>query len=195
MKDVLIDYLQWFDYCPIGDYDSSILKIPTEHERHEEGALKCIIKLGKLLSHLRGAVITWETKGTQGSDYSYATPIIENLDRAITCLRNLAIGHALISGRTYITMKDIPILIKTVLSTDPVDRFKVFDLLLGKDGKLDTGALLKDMDFSRPTAIRTITELKVLGLVNMEKEEKELPNFILSIKLKRNLDGFFLMNL
>lgn len=190
VENALLDYLKWFDYCPNSDFETGILKIPAEHERHEEEALKCIIKLGNLLSHLRGAVITWETKGTQGSDYSYATPIIENPDRAITCLRNLAIGHAFISGRSYITLDDIPILIKTALSTAPVDRFKVFDLLLEKDGELNTSTLLKDMDFSRPTAIRTMTELKVLGLVNMKKEDEEIPNSILSIRLKKEFEWF-----
>jgi hypothetical protein len=190
VEEALIDYLNWFDFCPIGSIESNILKIPAEHERHEEEALRCIIKLGKTLSHLRGAVITWETKGTQGSDYSYAPPIIENPDRAITCLRNLAIGHAFISGRSHITMEDIPILIKVVLSTAPVDRFKVFDLLLERQGELNTRTLLRDLDFSRPTALRTMTELKVLGLVNMKKEDEEIPNSILSIKLKEEFDWF-----
>jgi hypothetical protein len=61
--------------------------------KDEEAAVRQIIKLGQLLARLRGVVPTWETHGTQGSDYSYCLPTIEEPGRAITQLRNLAMRY------------------------------------------------------------------------------------------------------
>lgn len=193
VEDAVIDYLNWFDYCPNADFVSRTIKITIEGDNHDEQALRCIIKLGNLLSHLRGVVQTWETKGTQGSDYSYYIPVIENPDRAITCLKNLVIGHSLATGKTHISIEDIPIIIRTALSTAPVDRFKVFDLLLERKGELITSNIMKRLNFSRPTALRTMTELKVLELVDWEKEDEEVQTSIQSIKLKKEF-GWFLGN-
>lgn len=68
---------------------------------------KCIAKLGTLLGHLRCIATTWHTEGTQGSDYGYAVSQPEDPRRAITVLQNLARGHALLTGRNYITLEDI----------------------------------------------------------------------------------------
>ena len=41
-----------------------------------------IIKLANLLAPLRGILTTWETRESQGTEYSYSLPIIEEPDRA-----------------------------------------------------------------------------------------------------------------
>ena len=76
-----------------------------------------IIRLSKLLARLRAIVPTWETKDTQGSEYSYTIAKIEDPSLKLTQLRNLARGHALSQGRKYSTIEDIPIIIHTALST------------------------------------------------------------------------------
>jgi hypothetical protein len=40
------------------------------HESQKK-TIKDIVKLGKLLAHLRGAAPTWQTRDTQGSNYAY----------------------------------------------------------------------------------------------------------------------------
>ena len=77
---------------------------------------------------------TWN----QGLDYAYATARIEDPQRAITQLRNLARGHALIQGRTWITIEDLPLPIKVVLSTASIDRTNIFRLLIANNGTLTT---------------------------------------------------------
>ena len=72
------------------------------------------------------------------------TPIIEEPDRAITQLRNLARGHALSKGRNYITVDDIPLLIKVVLSTASIERVTIFDLLIKANGTLTTTVISED---------------------------------------------------
>lgn len=84
---------------------------------HDENAERIIIRLALMLSHLRAIVPTWETYGSQGSEYAFAMPRIEDPTRAMTQMRNLAKGHALSQGRLHFTMEDIPFIIQVVMST------------------------------------------------------------------------------
>lgn len=190
VEEALHDYLKWFGYCPFRDKDSQLLKIEFDHSKDDDNAIGCIVRLAELLSHLRGVTQTWETRETQGSDYGYSTPIIEHPSRAQTSLRNLAAGHALRIGRTSITMEDIPIIVRTVLSTAPVERVMIFDLLLNSKGKLHTSDIIEFLGTSRPTALKTMTELKVLGLVDLEKESENDDNSPRTITLKKEFDWF-----
>lgn len=190
VEEKLLDYLKWFNYCPKSEFESGLIKIQCETANDDEKSLKFIIKLGELLSHLRGFAQTWETHGTQGSDYAYSTPIIEHPSRAMINLTNLARGHALSKGRLNITSDDVPIIIKTALSTAPVERVMIFDLLLNKNGKLTTTEIEEFLNVSGPTASKTMTELKVLGLVNMKKENEGQIYSPQSIILKEQFKWF-----
>jgi hypothetical protein len=185
IQRALFEYLIWFEACPIMQpyKDTKLLRLSWDYERNDVKALKFIARLSLLIAHLRGVVETWETQGTQGSDYAYAPPIIEEPDRAATQLFNLARGHALNEGRNYITMADIPMLIKVVLSTAPLGRAIIFDLLLQHGGKLVSSDIRSSLQFSRPTVLRAMTELMVLRLVDGE-QEGESDNSPKSIELK-----------
>jgi hypothetical protein len=91
-----------------------------------------------LLVHLRGVVPTWETRDSQGLEYAYTFANIEEPDRAMVQLRNLARGHALSQGRNYINMEDIPLLVNVVLSTASMERVRIFNTLLEFGGALTT---------------------------------------------------------
>ena len=97
----LFDYLEWFESCPDMSLDkqSDLQKMTWDPEKDDSQAKRYIIRLAMLLAHLRGVVPTWETHDTQGTEYSYTIATIEEPDRAITQLRNLARGHALSSGK------------------------------------------------------------------------------------------------
>lgn len=125
-----------------------------------------------LLAHLRAVVPTWETKGTQGSDYSYT---IANIDpsRVMTQLRNISRGHALSQGRDYITLEDIPIVVNVVLSTASMEQVRIFELLIAYKGGLATSEIVKSLNTTNPTARRTMTELKAIGLVDVLPETEE----------------------
>ena len=66
--------------------------------------------------------------------------------------------HALLTGRNYITLEDVPIVAKTVLSTAQTDRVSVFYLLLDNDGDVSTDDIMTCLSVARPTALRTMTE-------------------------------------
>jgi hypothetical protein len=191
VKDSLQDYIAWFEQCPTGECDASnksMKIIEWDSSKDDDDACRMIVLIGRLLSNLRGVTTTWETKDTQGSDYAYSTPIIEDPSRAIISLANLSKGHASLTGRNHITIDDIPILIKVVLSTAPIERVMVFDLLLNHNGELTTSKITDSLNISRPTAIKTMRELEVLGLV--DSHEPNFENEPISIGLKNDFEWF-----
>jgi hypothetical protein len=113
IQAALIDYQRWLECaCPIMEHDdkfnSDLKKMPwlngnaKDYDKTrielQKDAYMHIIKLGRLLAHLRGVVPTWHTHDTQGSDYGYTLPTIEEPDRAMQQLANLARGHAMQTG-------------------------------------------------------------------------------------------------
>ena len=133
----------------------------------------------------------WHTEGTQGSDYGYAVSQPEDPRRAITVLQNLARGHALLTGRNYITLEDIPIVAKTVLSTAQTERVSLFYLLLDNGGDVSTDDIIEYLGVSRPTAGRTMTELNAVGLVEKyERKEQSDTQFTKHIRLKDEFTWF-----
>jgi hypothetical protein len=191
IQNALFDYLKWLEIRPDMEVDkeSSLPKIQWDYSKDDEMAERYILRLADLLAHLRGVAVTWETKDTQGSDYGYTRPIIEDPSRATTQLKNLARGHALLHGRNYLTKDDISIVVKTVLSTASVERVSVFDKLLANDGALTTSQITGALNISSPTARRTMTELSVLDLVYMT-ELGECEDHEKKITLKPEFDWF-----
>ena len=198
IQNKLEEYLEWFNRCPIQEIGSNgkddvgkgslPLKIEWDEAKDEEKALRIIIKLANLLSPLRGILTTWETREGQGTEYSYSLPIIEEPDRGITQLRNLARGTALNRGRNYVTVEDIPLVIKVVLSTASIERVRVLDLLLNAKGKLSASQIEFSLNISKPTAKRTMAEFKGLGVVDLIEGEYE--NSEKTIELKPKFSWF-----
>ena len=170
---------------------------PMKLQYNDQSAIRIIIRLAKLLAVLRGVVPTWETKGHQGSDYAYTFPTIENPSRAIEQLKNLARGHALSKGRNHITMDDIPLLIKVVLSTASKERVIIFDYLLQRKGLVETAGIEEHLMITEPTALRTMTQFMVLGIVNkieLGNDGTQVPHFY-NLNSIQSLTGSFQKNL
>jgi hypothetical protein len=170
IRKALVDYLEWFEKYPGASIENNIAKVPWNFEKDDVKTKRFIVRLGKLLAHLRGVVPTWETKDSesQGIDYAYAIANIEEPDRAIRQLTNLARGHALSKGRNYLNKEDISIVIRVVLSTASTERVRIFELLLNFGGYLTTRQIMDYLNTSAPTAKRTMAELKAIDLVTIE---------------------------
>jgi DNA-binding transcriptional ArsR family regulator len=203
VNNVLYEYLELFESCPIMEPDPQVGNIPRLEmdaaNPVQEDAQRYIIRLAELLAHLRGTVSTWETEGTQGLDYAYSTPYIENPKRAIQQLFNLARGHALSQGRDYITVDDdLPIVVKVVLSgAASIERVKVLNALLGRKdhGYLNVDDVVEATGTSEPTAKRAMAEFKALGLVDLirlgeKKDGVEDPNAEIQIRLRGGFEWF-----
>ena len=195
VKEALNDYLNVFASCPDMEFEKKnrLSRIPWTKDDDRQ-ASRFIVRSALLLSHLRAVVTTFgDTYGHGGTDYAYATAQIEEPSRAITQLRNLARGHALSKGRTHISMEDIPLVIKVALSTAPIDRVNVFDLLIANKGTLKTSIIEASLNMSDNTAKRTMTELKAIELV--DKPKPKASNEELTIILKEGFKWFSVKNL
>ena len=174
IEAALYEYLIWFEIGPdlIHDEQSGLRRIKWNDEKDSEESQRWIIKLATLLKHLRCIAKTWAIEDdSQGSNYGYSVTQPESPERAIEILRNLARGHAQLTGRNYITLEDIPIVVKTVLSTANIDKVGLLRLLIANKGELTTIEIEKSLNVSKPTALRNMVELKAIGLVDYEEEK------------------------
>lgn len=162
--DILHDYLKWLDL--------GVILFPSEFtpntEQDDEQVLRYISSCADLLSYLRCIAKVWKSEDTQGSEYSYSISQREVPHRAITALLNLARGHALLVGRNYVTLDDVPIVIKTILDSAQIERVSMFSLLMAYKGVLNTSQVVDSLRMSRNTALRTMAEFHAIGLVDME---------------------------
>ena len=124
--------------------------------------------MGKLLAKLRGHVDIWSSKKHEYSDYDYSFTQTEDPARAVTQLYNLARGHALFLGRNYITIEDVPITSKVVLSTASIERVSLLDLLLARGGRLTLSKAAKALSMSKSTILKTMTEHQLLKVVDLD---------------------------
>lgn len=171
-----------------------LIKIEADRTNDEVKALECIRRLAILLAHLRQPAITWDSKDGQGSDYAYSVSLVENADRAYTLLKNVGRGHALLTGRNYLAVEDVPLIIKIVLSTAHIDRVKIFDLLLNHNGELNTNIIMQSLNVSKPTALKTMLELKIIGLVDKSEDvyDENVNNKVRHIYLNKERYSWFL---
>lgn len=188
IRDVLTDYLEYFDKCPKSIVVNDLTKMQWDNSKDDKETSKVILRLGKLLATLRALVTTYETDAddAQGLGYGYYLANKEDPQRAMTQLRNLARGHALSQGRNYLTLQDMPLLIKVVFSTASIERVRIFELLREYHGKLTTSQIAGSLNMSNNTAKRTMAEFMAIGLVDLD----EIENREKRITLKDKFDWF-----
>jgi predicted transcriptional regulator len=71
-------------------------------------------------------------------------------------------------GRNFITIDDIPITVKVVLSTASVERVAILNLLLHKKRSITLSGITNVLPMSKSTALKAMTALAALKVVNME---------------------------
>ena len=175
IKSALTEYLYLFEMGPVLIYDNGLNKTPWNSMRDDPVAKEYIAELAMLLQHLRCIVTTWDRKSENyESDYDYVVSMPEDPDRAAVALFNLAKGHALLTGRNYITMEDIPIVVKTVLSTAKIDRVGLLYLLMERGNTwLSTDDIMDSLGMARSTALRTMKEFEAIGIVETHERKDE----------------------
>jgi predicted transcriptional regulator len=178
IEAALFDYLKWFEIGPTlllrTPGSPHLVKMRCDGTRDELDAIQFIVNLAILLGHLRreGRAYIPDrvviSSDAEDEGYSYFTGDMEDVSRTATVLKNIARGHALIPGRNYVTMEDIPVVVKTVLSTARVERVKTFIALLDNNGWITKIQLANQLHVSPSTAYRFMTEMKAIGLVDLE---------------------------
>ena len=185
IQTALFDYLSWFEIGPDLQPDK---KMVWDYSKDVTAAIRTIAGMADVLSYLRCIAQVWETLDSQGSDYGYTISQREVPRRATTALSNLARGHALLNGRNYITLEDVPIVIKTALDSAQIERVSMFNLLLAHGGELTTSQILDSLNVTRKTALRTVVELKAISMVDIEEfHEPGQNNISKKIVLNPNL--------
>jgi hypothetical protein len=216
IEKLLLEYLIWFEICPISIGLQNIAKVEWDRNNDDKNAVRIIARLAMLLARLRGNVFVTKSSNTEdvipsssslnnnnnkkennnapinyhATEFIHGLPTIENPSRANQQLYNLARGHALTLGRNHITIIDIPLIIKVVLSTGSIERVLILDLLIANNGTLTTSQITASMNISNSTAKRTMTEFKGLELVSMEKTDPNKSNSEYKITLNSKFDWF-----
>jgi hypothetical protein len=192
----LYDYLGWFEIGPtlIHDQQSDLYKMEWDNQKDDRDARRWIVRLAMVLTHLRCIAQTWRDKSdSTGSTWGFHVTQPEAPERAMEVLRNLARGHALLTGRNFVTLEDIPIVVKTVLSTAHLDKVGLLFFLISNKGRATTEEIRKFLNVTRPTALRNMTELEVTRLVDVEEvnvtgSSINPPHSNKSIKLKEKFN-------
>lgn len=160
--------------------------------KQDDRELKIIIaRCARLLASLRGVVTVYTEHGENGEKYSYTTPVIEKPDRINQLLYNLCRGHALASGHTSLRNDDIRYAIEIAIDSAPTTRTKVLRQLLDAGGELSTSQVEVLLNCSKPTALKEMETLKILGLCRVSQNSQGKigePEIIL--KLSSSLEWF-----
>ncbi len=172
-KQVTKDFLYglWNKYPKGIDWDKSKEDIEN---------LKIIARCAKLLSKLRGTINIWKDNSQSGETYDYTNVVIEKPDRINQLLYNLCRGHALACGRTYVNHEDLKLAIEISIDSAPNVRANLFRTLLEKEGKLKTTQIEVALKCSKPTALKEMEKLKILGVAFVnnlnpaDESEKEI---------------------
>ena len=166
-------------------------KIVWDIEKDDKETFDKIIDLAQTLAKLRASIPTWHTKDSDssGSNYNFEMPVIEDPQRASNVLYNLARGHAVLYGRNYITKEDLSVVISVVLSSASRERVELFKLLLEHNGKISSSEFQDAAQVSKPTALKEMQLLTVIGLVDKYDDEAETKP-VTTIRLKSDYHWF-----
>lgn len=95
----------------------------------------------------------------------------ESAHRANAVLYNLARGHALIAGRTYLAMDDVPSIVQVTLSSIVTRRRSVLQLMARHPrNPVTVSQVEKALRVTRHTAESVMEELEALGLMEFQRD-------------------------
>lgn len=164
-------------------------KIVWDFSRDNLETLQKIALLAQTLSKLRGSIPTYQTAHSGGSNYNYESPVIEDPQRALVSLYNLARGHAVLYGRNFITRDDLRVIVAIVFSSAAKERIEMFRLLIQNNGEINTEEFARKTNVSKPTALKNMKELFLVGLAD-EIKEPSITKSIKAIKIKEFCNWF-----
>lgn len=158
--------------------NGGIRQVVWNKEKDNTDAYDFIVNCALLVRLLRAPIEIW-TEKTQGDEpvYSYQTPVIEEPERLINLLYDLARGRALMYSRNYLILEDVLPVFRVALSSMPYDRYLLFKIIY-ETSNLNTRVIAEKLNCSERNALRIIEIMRVLGIcnltsINTEKDGKE----------------------
>jgi hypothetical protein len=175
--------------------------IDWNHKASKRKILLRIGRMAKLLARFRGAVVVWHDNtptmfrdDERDKKLDYKVPLTEQPDRINQILYNCARGHAVMRGRSKLKFEDLEGVMKLVLESVPFERARLFKYLIKNNGQLNSQNVQNFLRCTRPTALKEMRTLTLLGLV---EESREWENYkstnieITYIKLLEEFDWLF----
>jgi hypothetical protein len=107
-------------------------------------------------------------------------PSPESAHRANAVLYNLARGHALVSGRTYLTTADLPLVALVTLSSMRRDRRELLGALVKTPSSLTVAQAALAIGGSRDKATRVMEEFDWLGVASYNKHGPGTAGFLIA---------------
>jgi hypothetical protein len=160
------DAVNYFLEMHFAHYPTRIVS-PGSIEISDEVAVE-LVRLAELIADGR-IEVTRTPPGPNGGEEEFLTGISEGPHRIIVYLRTIALGLALISGRTYIGSEDLDIIRLIAFSTINFVRRGVLREVLVAGGTLTSTELESKQSISRPTARARMRELAATGIVSWKK--------------------------
>jgi hypothetical protein len=151
-----------------GKYPDGIIW-KNEDDSNDVKAL--IGKCARLLAYLRGVIhVHQDDFGGFGSTHTHTIPVIEKPDRINQLFYNLCRGHALVCGRTQIEKNDLKTILELTIDSSPPTRAKLFRKLIEYKGAMKTTDIEKELECSKPTALKEMETLRLLKICTVTKE-------------------------
>ena len=172
----------------IASVFKGVRTIKWEKYEDDQSLLIEIAKIAKLLASLRGVINVWEEENhdleNPNKKLNYTMPVIEKPDRINQLLYNLARGHAVACGRRTIMDKDVVIVLKVALSSAPIDRVRLLKILIDGKDQLTADDIMNELEVSRPTALKLMKKLVLLGIAYEDDFRKKVKGIALCQDLK-----------
>lgn len=146
--------------------------ITWKKESDSPRAKSLVAKSAIFLARLRGVINIWKDKSDYGSsdEYNFTMPVVEQPDRLNQLFYNLSRGHAVICGRDYIDDTDLRFVVELAIQSSEYVRSSIMRGLLKNGGSLKTSQVEKLLNCSKPTALKEMEVLKILGLCDYREE-------------------------
>lgn len=103
---------------------------------------------------------------------------------AASRMQYLSRGHAVQCERNYILDEDLGVAIRVALSSAYRERVDLFRALLQNNGVLNTDEVMQVLNVRRQTALNSMRELELVGLVEDEQQEADTKPYS-AIRLKK----------
>jgi hypothetical protein len=146
----------------------------------EEDVRDKISILAIFVAKARGQLKIWELRDSDG-EFEHEPPRIEDPERIMALLLNIAKGFALVSGRNQVTLDDYEALKKIALSSMPQARYTLVSYMLNNGGVVGT-VDDDELGITYKMLSRGIHELVALGMADFEiKKEKKPKTGILAL--------------
>ena len=151
----------WSNSGGVGSITWDDKNIPSE-------VINMVANLANLLARLRGFIpIRWID-----GKYEYQSPLVEDPHRPMALLLNIARGRAILYGRNQICFEDLPLIVDITLSSCPEDRGKIIRALIRQSNQtLTTKEICGLLRVSEKTALKSMEQLEILGLITISTEE------------------------